>query len=82
MSKQHHSQHRLPFAIIENRGKFYISKQCAYVDDRPEFSCGGLDWKIIHCDTHLVVRSTTGVVMKGDRNEMLKRIKNKGYISL
>ena len=82
MAKPQQPQHRLPFKIIEDRGKFYISKQCAYVNDLPEFSCGGLDWKIIHCDTHLVVRSTTGVVMKGERNEMLKRIKNKGYISL
>jgi len=82
MYKQHHPQHRLPFAIIEDRGRFYISKQCAYTDDRFEFECNGLQWKIIHCDTHLVVRSNTGLIMKGERNEMLKKIKNKGYISL
>jgi hypothetical protein len=82
MAKQTHPQHRLPFAIIESKGHFYISKQCCYDNDKPEFSCGGLDWKIIYCDNNLVVRSTTGVVMKGDRNEMLKRIKNKGYVSL
>lgn len=79
MAKPQQPQHRLPFKIIENKGKFYISKQCAYVDDRPEFECNGLQWKIIHCHDHLVVRSTTGMIMKGERNEMLKRIMNKGY---
>ena len=82
MAKTQQPQHRLPFKIIEDRGKFYISKQCAYVNDLPEFSCGGLDWKIIHSDNNLVVRSTCGQVMAGDRNEMLIRIKNKGYVSL
>jgi len=82
MSKQTHTQHRLPFAIIEDRGRFYISKQCCYVDARPEFECANKQWKIIHCDNNLVVRSICGQVMAGNRNEMLKRIKNKGYISL
>ena len=82
MSKQPHTQHRLPFAIIEDRGRFYISKQCCYVDERPEFECANKQWKIIHCNDHLVVRSICGQVMAGNRNEMLIRIKNKGYTSL
>ena len=82
MPKQYHPQHRLPFAIIEDKGRFYISKQCCYVDDKPEFECNGLQWKILHADNNLVVRSICGQVMAGNRNEMLIRIKNKGYISL
>ena len=82
MPKQYHPQHRLPFKIIESKGKFYISPQCCYVDERPEFECGGKQWKIIHADNNLVVRSSCGQVMAGNRNEMLIRIKNKGYISL
>jgi len=82
MPKQHHPQHRLPFAIIEDRGRFYISKQCCYDDERPEFECANKQWKIIHCHDNLVVRSICGQVMSGNRNEMLIRIKNKGYISL
>ena len=82
MAKNNHPQHRLPFAIIEDRGRFYISKQCCYVDDSPEFECANKQWKIIHCNDNLVVRSSCGQVMVGDRNEMLIRIKNKGYISL
>ena len=82
MAKQYHPQNRLPFAIIESKGHFYISKQCCYPDARCEFECGGKQWKIIHADNNLVVRSSCGQVMVGDRNEMLIRIKNKGYISL
>ena len=79
--KQQH-QSRRPFSIIEDRGRFYISPMCCYVDARPEFECGGKKWKIIHCNDNLVVQSTCGQVMKGNRNEMLIRIKNKGYVSL
>ena len=82
MKKNNHPQERQPFKIIENKGKFYISPQCCYVDSSPEFECAGKRWKIIHCHDNLVVRSICGQVMAGNRNEMLIRIKNKGYISL
>lgn len=84
MAKQPHPQNRLPFAIIESKGHFYISKQCCYVDERPEFRCAGKDWKITSSPNpnNLRIKSTCGVVIEDDYQSLLKRIKNKTYTSL
>lgn len=84
MAKTQQPQHRLPFAIIENRGKFYISKQCCYVDSSPEFLCANKKWKIISSPNpnNLRIKSTCGMVMEDDYQSLLKRILNKGYVAL
>jgi hypothetical protein len=82
--KTQQPQNRLPFAIIESKGHFYIAPGCCYPDARPEFRCANKDWKILSAfnPNRLKIQSTCGVVMEDDYQSLVKRILNKGYVSL
>jgi hypothetical protein len=84
MAKQTHTQHRLPFAIIESKGHFYIAPGCCYPNELPEFRCANKDWKILSTfnPNRLKIKSTCGVVMEDEYQSLVKRILNKTYTSL
>jgi hypothetical protein len=77
-------QKRNPFSIYEKGGKFYIAPGCCYPNNSPEFRCANKDWKILSTfnPNRLKIQSTCGVVMEDEYQSLVKRILNRGYVSL